>query len=166
MSGVQEDLLRPWQRRGRSASGSRASATSTRSRGPWRRVAQSKVMKLNAQLRRREELPRGPWRGSCRKRSAPPRAARRSARRRWRGIRWRAARTAGAKGARVFFVVTSSRGLCGGYNARVIQVIAGAHGGACAGGQETPLLAVMGRKGLSYFRYHDQPVEIALARHR
>lgn len=71
--------------------------------------------------------------------------------------------TTGGKDARVMlFVVTSSRGLCGGYNAKVLQATrARMEELARDGGRAS--LAVLGRKGLSFFRYHNQPVEIALA---
>ena len=66
------------------------------------------------------------------------------------------------KGARVLlFVVTSSRGLCGGYNARVLQATK-ARMRELAGEGRQASLVVMGKKGLSYFRYHNQPVEIQL----
>ncbi|MGA2764530.1 MAG: ATP synthase F1 subunit gamma [Spirochaetia bacterium] len=66
------------------------------------------------------------------------------------------------RGARVLlFVVTSSRGLCGGYNARVLQATK-ARMQELAGESRQASLVVMGRKGLSYFRYHNQPVEIQL----
>jgi len=57
----------------------------------------------------------------------------------------------------LLFCVTSSRGLCGGYNARVIQAAKNRMEELRRDGRE-PLLAVMGRKGLAYFRYHGQPV--------
>jgi F-type H+-transporting ATPase subunit gamma len=61
----------------------------------------------------------------------------------------------------LLFCITSSRGLCGGYNARVIQFTLARMAGLKAEGKE-PLLAVMGRKGLAYFRYHEQPVALAM----
>ena len=61
----------------------------------------------------------------------------------------------------LLFCITSSRGLCGGYNARVIQFTLARMAALQSEGKE-PLLAVMGRKGLAYFRYHDQPVVIAM----
>ena len=57
----------------------------------------------------------------------------------------------------LLFCVTSSRGLCGGYNARVIQAAIRRMEELRREGREA-LLAVMGRKGLAYFRYHGQPV--------
>lgn len=62
----------------------------------------------------------------------------------------------------MFFCVTSSRGLCGGYNARVIQALRAQMDAARAEGKEVGL-AVMGRKGLAYFRYHGIPVDLAVA---
>lgn len=68
-----------------------------------------------------------------------------------------------AKGSRVMlFVVTSSRGLCGGYNAKVLAATRDRMRELVREGREASL-AVLGRKGLSFFRYHNQPVEIALA---
>jgi F-type H+-transporting ATPase subunit gamma len=68
-----------------------------------------------------------------------------------------------AKGSRVMlFVVTSSRGLCGGYNARVLTATRDRMRELAREGRQASL-AVLGRKGLSFFRYHNQPVEIALA---
>ena len=71
-----------------------------------------------------------------------------------------AQRTAGAKV--LFFCITSSRGLCGGYNARVIQSVRAQMEAARAAGRE-PFLAVMGRKGLAYFRYHGMTMDYAFA---
>jgi F-type H+-transporting ATPase subunit gamma len=62
----------------------------------------------------------------------------------------------------LLFCVTSSRGLCGGYNAKVIQA-ARVRMDALRKEGKTPLLAVMGKKGLAYYRYHNQDVAIALA---
>jgi F-type H+-transporting ATPase subunit gamma len=62
----------------------------------------------------------------------------------------------------LFFCVTSSRGLCGGYNARVIQAARAQVDAARAAGKE-PVLAVMGRKGLAYFRYHGVAVDFSVA---
>jgi F-type H+-transporting ATPase subunit gamma len=68
-----------------------------------------------------------------------------------------------SKEARVLlFCVTSSRGLCGGYNARVIQAARAQMDAIRAEGKE-PALAVMGRKGLAYFRYHSVPVDLSVA---
>jgi len=61
----------------------------------------------------------------------------------------------------LLFCVTSSRGLCGGYNARVIQFTVARMEALRAEGRE-PVLAVMGRKGLAYFRFHNQPVAIQM----
>jgi F-type H+-transporting ATPase subunit gamma len=61
----------------------------------------------------------------------------------------------------LLFCVTSSRGLCGGYNARVIQAARALMGRLAAEGKE-PLLAVMGKKGLAYFRFHQVPLVISL----
>ncbi len=66
---------------------------------------------------------------------------------------------------RVFlFIVTSSRGLCGGYNARVIHATQARIQELSGGGKEARL-AVLGRKGLAFFRYHNQPVAIACTGH-
>ena len=62
----------------------------------------------------------------------------------------------------LLFCVTSSRGLCGGYNSRVIGAAKERMAGLRAEGRE-PELAVMGRKGLAYFRFYNQPVLIPLA---
>jgi F-type H+-transporting ATPase subunit gamma len=61
----------------------------------------------------------------------------------------------------LLFCVTSSRGLCGGYNAKVIQAARVRMEALRSEGKE-PFLAVMGRKGLGYFRYHNQAVAIAI----
>jgi F-type H+-transporting ATPase subunit gamma len=53
--------------------------------------------------------------------------------------------------------VTSSRGLCGGYNTRVINAARARMRELAAEGTE-PLLAVMGKKGLAFFRFHNQAV--------
>jgi F-type H+-transporting ATPase subunit gamma len=67
------------------------------------------------------------------------------------------------RGKRVMiFVVTSSRGLCGGYNAKVLSATRARMQELAREGRAASL-AVLGRKGLSFFRYHDQPVEISLA---
>jgi len=62
----------------------------------------------------------------------------------------------------LLFCVTSSRGLCGGYNSKVIQA-ARVRMEAVRKEGKTPLLAVMGKKGLAYYRYHNQDVTISLA---
>jgi F-type H+-transporting ATPase subunit gamma len=62
----------------------------------------------------------------------------------------------------LLFCVTSSRGLCGGYNAKVIQAVRARMKALRSEGKE-PHLAVMGRKGLGYFRYHNQEVTAAIA---
>jgi F-type H+-transporting ATPase subunit gamma len=62
----------------------------------------------------------------------------------------------------MLFVVTSSRGLCGGYNAKVLSATRARMAELAKEGRQASL-AVLGRKGLSFFRYHDQPVEISLA---
>jgi F-type H+-transporting ATPase subunit gamma len=61
----------------------------------------------------------------------------------------------------LLFCITSSRGLCGGYNARVIQA-ARARMKELQGEGKEALLAVMGRKGLAFFRFHGQAVLIAV----
>jgi F-type H+-transporting ATPase subunit gamma len=60
----------------------------------------------------------------------------------------------------LLFCVTSSRGLCGGYNAKVIQAVRARMEALRSEGRK-PVLAVMGRKGLAYFRYHNQEVALA-----
>ena len=126
------------------------------------KVAQSKIMRLNARYADattfRADLARllpealGAAPGSSRAQealAAHPLTATRA--------------SAGAKGARVMlFVVTSSRGLCGGYNAKVLQATRTRMEELARDGGEATL-AVLGRKGLSFFRYHNRPVEIALA---
>jgi F-type H+-transporting ATPase subunit gamma len=62
----------------------------------------------------------------------------------------------------LLFCITSSRGLCGGYNAKVIQSTR-AHMEQLRKEGKEPLLAVMGRKGLAFFRYHGQPVVISVS---
>ena len=62
----------------------------------------------------------------------------------------------------LLFCVTSSRGLCGGYNAKVIQSARARMEALRKEGKET-LLAVMGRKGLAYYRYHNQPVTVSIS---
>jgi F-type H+-transporting ATPase subunit gamma len=62
----------------------------------------------------------------------------------------------------LLFCVTSSRGLCGGYNAKVIQLAKARMEALRKDGKEA-LLAVMGRKGLAYFRFHNQPVALPVA---
>ena len=59
----------------------------------------------------------------------------------------------------LLFCVTSSRGLCGGYNSRVIQAVEARVAGLMGEGKE-PVLAVVGRKGLAYFRYHQRAVAL------
>ncbi len=61
----------------------------------------------------------------------------------------------------LLFVVTSSRGLCGAYNARVLQATRARVEALARAGRHSSL-AVMGKKGLSFFRYHGQPVEMAI----
>jgi F-type H+-transporting ATPase subunit gamma len=61
----------------------------------------------------------------------------------------------------LLFCVTSSRGLCGGYNTHVIQA-ARARMKELEREQKQAVLAVMGRKGLAFFRFHNQPVSIAV----
>jgi F-type H+-transporting ATPase subunit gamma len=61
----------------------------------------------------------------------------------------------------LLFCITSSRGLCGGYNAKVIHAARARMTALRAEGKE-PVLAVLGKKGLAYFRYHNQPVAIAI----
>ena len=62
----------------------------------------------------------------------------------------------------MLFVVTSSRGLCGAYNSRILQATRARMAELAREGRQASL-AVMGKKGLSYFRYHNQPVEISMA---
>jgi F-type H+-transporting ATPase subunit gamma len=59
----------------------------------------------------------------------------------------------------LLFCVTSSRGLCGSYNTRVIHA-ARARMQELAREEKQSSLAVMGKKGLAYFRFHNQPVLI------
>jgi F-type H+-transporting ATPase subunit gamma len=59
----------------------------------------------------------------------------------------------------LLFCVTSSRGLCGGYNSRVIQASEARRAALASEGRE-PVLAVIGRKGLAYFRYHKRDVAL------
>jgi len=61
----------------------------------------------------------------------------------------------------LLFSVTSSRGLCGGYNARIIHATRDRITELSKEGKEARL-AVLGRKGLAFFRYHGQPVAIAV----
>ncbi len=61
----------------------------------------------------------------------------------------------------LLFCVTSSRGLCGGYNARVIHATQDRIRELSKEGKEARL-AVLGRKGLAFFRYHNQPVAIGV----
>jgi F-type H+-transporting ATPase subunit gamma len=62
----------------------------------------------------------------------------------------------------LLFCITSSRGLCGGYNARVIAAARARMRALEKDGTEA-LLAVMGKKGLAFFRFHGQPVLIPVA---
>ncbi len=68
--------------------------------------------------------------------------------------------TAPRPSKRVLLVcVTSNRGRCGGYNSRVIQAVR-ARAGELHEEDREPLLCVLGRKGLSYFRFYGQSVLI------
>ncbi|HEY9593930.1 MAG TPA: ATP synthase F1 subunit gamma [Spirochaetia bacterium] len=58
--------------------------------------------------------------------------------------------------------LTSSRGLCGGYNARVIQATKARVEELRAAGTGV-MLAIIGRKGLAYFRYHNEEVALPVA---
>jgi F-type H+-transporting ATPase subunit gamma len=58
--------------------------------------------------------------------------------------------------------VTSSRGLCGGYNTKVIQAARARMAELRSTGAEA-LLAVIGRKGLAYFRYHNEEVTLPVS---
>ena len=62
----------------------------------------------------------------------------------------------------MLLAVTSSRGLCGGYNAKVLAATRARMKELAQEGRQTSLV-VLGRKGLSFFRYHNQPVEISLS---
>jgi F-type H+-transporting ATPase subunit gamma len=62
----------------------------------------------------------------------------------------------------LLFCITSTRGLCGGYNAKVIQAARARTNELRKEGKE-PHLSVMGKKGLAYFRYHNQAVAISIA---
>ena len=126
------------------------------------KVAQSKGMKLTGRFEDAKAFRRDSRRAAARRRSAPPLASLEAAQE-------LAGHPLGAARAEVkrvlLFCVTSSRGLCGGYNAKIIQAARARMEALRAEGRE-PLLAVMGRKGLAYFRYHDQPVLIADRRRR
>jgi len=54
-------------------------------------------------------------------------------------------------------VVTSDRGLCGGYNANVLRQVAEHLDGRAAEGVETAVTMV-GKKGTSYFKYRNRPL--------
>jgi F-type H+-transporting ATPase subunit gamma len=70
-----------------------------------------------------------------------------------------AARPAG----RVFvFCVTSNRGLCGGYNSRVIQATRARMRELDGEGREFQL-GVIGKKGLAYFRFYNEPVLLSVS---
>ncbi len=71
------------------------------------------------------------------------------------------ARTCPQGGSVLLFCVTSSRGLCGGYNARVIHATQDRIRELAGEGKEARL-AVLGRKGLAFFRYHNQAVAIGV----
>jgi F-type H+-transporting ATPase subunit gamma len=58
--------------------------------------------------------------------------------------------------------ITSNRGLCGGYNSHVLQSTRGRMSELAKEGKE-PFLAVIGKKGMAYFRFYNQPVLISLA---
>jgi F-type H+-transporting ATPase subunit gamma len=60
-----------------------------------------------------------------------------------------------ASGRRLVLVITSNRGLCGGYNASLLRTAAQALRGQA--GQET-VLEVVGKKGTAYFKFSGRPV--------
>ena len=62
--------------------------------------------------------------------------------------------------------ITSSRGLCGGYNARVIQATRGARVEELRAAGTKVMLAIVGKKGLAYFRYHAEEGGAPDLRHR
>src|SRR5437870_6079335 len=62
------------------------------------------------------------------------------------------------KHAAAVFVVTSDRGLCGAYNSNVLRTAEELFSKLRAEGM-TPKLYVTGRKGISYFRFRDRPME-------
>jgi F-type H+-transporting ATPase subunit gamma len=59
--------------------------------------------------------------------------------------------------AAAVFVVTSDRGLCGGYNSNALRTAEELFAKLRLDGVE-PRLYVTGRKGLSYFRFRDRPI--------
>ncbi len=67
-----------------------------------------------------------------------------------------------AGGPVLLFLVTSSRGLCGGYNSRVIQATRARMDELKKEGRRYSL-AVMGKKGNAYFRFYNQPVLISVS---
>ncbi len=66
-----------------------------------------------------------------------------------------------AGGGVLLFCITSSRGLCGGYNSHVLAATRARMRELDAEGRQYQL-AVMGKKGLSYFRFYNQPVLISV----
>ncbi len=67
-----------------------------------------------------------------------------------------------AGGPVLLFIVTSSRGLCGGYNSRVIHATRARMEELKKEGRRF-LLAVIGKKGLAYFRFYNQPVLLSVS---
>jgi len=55
-------------------------------------------------------------------------------------------------------IVTSDRGLCGAYNANVLRTAEGLVDSLRRDGKE-PVLYVIGRKGVAYYRFRSRPVE-------
>ena len=73
----------------------------------------------------------------------------------------RAART---RGAPAVLVITSDRGLAGGYNANVLTRGRGAARACCASEGKEPVLYVVGRKGVTYYRFRDREMAETLDR--
>src|SRR5262249_3552827 len=55
-------------------------------------------------------------------------------------------------------VITSDRGLCGGYNANALRTAEQLIHGLREDGKQV-LLYVVGRKGVTYYRFRDRPIE-------
>lgn len=66
----------------------------------------------------------------------------------------------GAPGCAIL-AVTSNRGLCGGYNASVLRLATERQRHAAAEGL-APLMDVIGKKGVNYFRFLGQPVDFRI----
>ncbi|MGD9692529.1 MAG: ATP synthase F1 subunit gamma [Phycisphaerales bacterium] len=59
-------------------------------------------------------------------------------------------------------VITSDRGLCGAYNSSVLRVAMG-HLNALKGRGRSPLIELIGKKGVAFLRYNHLPVDKAYA---